>query len=74
MLDNGFIFEVQFHTPMSYTVKEGKLRDVYNIIRNPNVDPLMVDISNAIRLYYQTFVKIPEGAIDFQYESKKQVK
>lgn len=74
MLDNGFIFEVQFHTPMSYTVKEGKLRDVYNIIRNPNVDPLMVDISNAIRLYYQTFVKIPKGAIDFQYESKKQVK
>ena len=74
MLDNGFLFEVQFHTPTSYTIKEGKLRDVYNIIRNPNSDPKIVDIANRIRLYYQSFVKIPDGAIEFNYESRKQVK
>ena len=66
---DGFKFEVQFHTPNSYSIKEGKLRDVYNIIRDPNSKDEIVKKANAIRKYYQSLVKIPDGALDYQYVS-----
>lgn len=64
-----FKFEVQFHTPGSYAIKEGKLRDVYNIIRDPDSPDDLKNKSNAIRKYYQAQVRIPKGAIDYCYES-----
>lgn len=69
-MDNeGFIFEIQFHTPNGYAIKEGKLRDVYTIIRNPNSPKDLVEKSNAIRRYYQAQVRVPDGAKDYEYQS-----
>lgn len=66
---DGFKFELQFHTPNGYSIKEGKLRDVYNIIRDPESPPDLVKKSNAIRKYYQAQVRIPVGALGYQYDS-----
>lgn len=67
--DCDFIFEVQFHTPNGYAIKEGKLRNVYNIIRDKDSPSDLVLKSNAIRKFYQSQVKIPKGAKEYQYES-----
>lgn len=65
---DGFKFEVQFHTPNSYSIKEGKLRDVYNIIRDPESSPDLIKKCNEIRRYYQKQVKVPAGMIGYSYE------
>lgn len=65
----GFKFEIQFHTPNGYTIKEGKLRDVYTIIRDENSPEDLVKKCNEIRKYYQAQVRIPKGAMDYQYSS-----
>jgi len=67
--EQGFKFEIQFHTPNGYAIKEGKLRDVYTIIRDDNSPFDLVEKCNAIRKYYQAQVRIPNGAIDYQYKS-----
>ena len=66
---DGFKFEIQFHTPNGYAIKEGKLRNVYNIIRDPESPLDLVKKSNEIRKYYQAQVRIPNGAKEYQYES-----
>ena len=66
---DGFKFEVQFHTPNGYAIKEGKLRDVYNIIRDESSPKDLVHKSNIIRKYYQGQIRVPEGALEYQYES-----
>lgn len=70
--DAGFKFEIQFHTPFGYSIKEGKTRNVYNIIRDPKSPKDIVEKSNAIRKYYQAQVKPPIGALEYQYVSKKE--
>lgn len=67
--DGDFIFEVQFHTPNGYAIKEGKLRNVYNIIRDKDSPSELVLKSNAIRKFYQAQVKIPKNAKEYQFES-----
>ena len=68
---DGFKFEVQFHTPNSYSIKEGKLRDVYNIIRDPDSSPDLIKKCNEIRRFDQKQVKVPEGMIGYHYEKGK---
>lgn len=65
----GVKFELQFHTPNGYAIKEGKVRDVYNIIRDPNSPKDLIEKANAIRKYYQAQVRVPKGAIDYNYSS-----
>lgn len=67
--EQGFRFEIQFHTPSGYAIKEGKLRDVYTIIRDDNSPEDLIKKCNEIRKYYQAQVKIPNGAMDYQYKS-----
>lgn len=67
----GFKFEIQFHTPNGFAIKEGKLRDVYNIIRNPKSPQDLVKKCNLIRKYYQAQVRIPNGALDYHYSIDK---
>ncbi len=69
--DMGFKFEVQFHTLGSYTIKEGKLRNVYNIIRDKNSPEDLRKKSNIIRRYYQKQVDIPIGAVGYEYHSNE---
>lgn len=64
---DGFRFELQFHTPNGFAIKEGKLRDVYNIIRDPDAPKIVVAHANMIRKYYQAQVRIPPNAIEYNY-------
>lgn len=66
---DSFKFELQFHTRQSHSIKEGKLRDVYNVIRDPDSPEDLKRKSNEIRKFYQAQVKAPEGAIGYQYQS-----
>lgn len=68
---DGFNFELQFHTLNSYAIKEGKLREVYNIIRDPKSPPELVTKCNLIRKHYQKTVKIPKDALEYKYEVSK---
>ncbi len=67
--EDGFKFEIQFHTPNGFAIKEGKLRNVYNIIRDPSSPKDLVEKCNAIRRYYQSQVRIPNNAKDYQYQN-----
>ena len=67
----GFKFEIQFHTPNGFAIKEGKLRNVYNIIRNPQSPSDLVKKCNLIRKYYQGQVRVPFNALEYKYEGKK---
>lgn len=71
--EHGFKFEIQFHTPNGYAIKEGKLRNVYNIIRDLHSPKDLVEKCNAIRRFYQAQVRIPDGAMAYEYHgiSKK---
>lgn len=64
----GVKFEVQFHTQNSYEIKEGHTREPYIVARNRFSDPEMVAKANVLRKYYNSQVRVPQGAIGFQYK------
>jgi len=67
------IFELQFHTPMGYYVKETCTRDLYQVVRDPNAPEDLIKDANRLRRLFQGSVKIPEGVIvnseKYQYSS-----
>lgn len=67
------IFELQFHTPMGYFIKESCTRDLYQVVRDPNAPKELVKDANRLRRLFQGTVKIPEGVIvnleKYQYSS-----
>ena len=71
--DIGFKFEIQFHTPHSYAIKEGKLRYAYEVVRDPNAPEEIVNKANKVRKYYQSTVEVPYGASEYKYENEKQL-
>lgn len=66
---NGFIFEIQFHTEDNLKIIEHQTREPYKIVRSNNV-PLHLKVkAYLVRSFYQQEVRIPEGAIDYNYQS-----
>lgn len=64
---DDFLFELQFHTAFGHTIKEGKLRLVYDIIRDPNSPPELTRKCNEIRKYYQKLIPVPANAIGYTF-------
>lgn len=61
------IFEVQFHTPVSYQIKEKNTRDLYLVIRD-EFAPLELQVrANKLRKLLQTRVVAPENAIEYEF-------
>ena len=67
--DGKTFFELQFHTPMGYQVKEGSTRDLYQIIREMQADSNLRDRASKLRKLLQSKINIPYGALDYQYDS-----
>ena len=66
----GFKFEIQFHTKKSFEVKEGKTRELYNLLRNKNAPINLRLKAELLRRFYQQSVKMPYNSLDYQYESQ----
>lgn len=61
------IFEIQFHTPIGYQIKEGNTRDLYQVIRDEHA-PLELQIrANKLRKLLQTRVVVPTDAIGYMF-------
>lgn len=62
------VFEVQFHTPVSYQIKEKNTRDLYQVIRD-ELAPIELQVrANKLRKLLQTRVVAPENAIEYQFD------
>ena len=68
--DGKTYFELQFHTPMGHQVKEGSTRDLYQIIREMQADASLRDRASKLRRLLQSKINIPQGALDYQYDSE----
>lgn len=67
--NDDVIFELQFHTPVGYQIKEKNTRDLYQVIRDENA-PLELRVrANKLRKLLQTRVIAPDGIIDYEYNS-----
>lgn len=74
--NNDDIFEIQFHTPLAYRIKEGddsktkenSTRTLYQVSRDKNAPGWLRLKADKLRIYLQTFIKVPEGAIDYMYD------
>ena len=68
---NDEIFELQFHTPYGYQIKEGSTRDLYQIARDDDISPKVIELKkncNKLRKLFQQSVKIPPGAKEYEFE------
>ena len=57
----GVRFEVQFHTPQSFAVKQ-ESHEVYEIRRSPDATPAEIADATRKSLAYNAKVVVPEGA------------
>ncbi len=68
-LDKKEIFELQFHTPFGYQIKEGSTRDLYEVVRDINAPANLARQADKLRRIFQSRVKAPNGAIGYEYDS-----
>ncbi len=72
--DGNGRFELQFHTPFGYQIKEGSTRDLYEVIRDENADLEAVILkikAEKLRRALQKRVPVPKGAIEYKYNRKE---
>ena len=70
------IFELQFHTPFAYRIKEGpnenstegSTRDLYRVSRDKHAPKWLRLKADRLRIYLQSFINIPEGIIGYMYD------
>lgn len=70
------IFELQFHTPLAYRIKEGpnenstegSTRDLYRVSRDKNAPKWLRLKADKLRIYLQSFINIPDGVIGYMYD------
>lgn len=65
----GLLIELQFHTPDSYDTKQEKTHKYYEIIRSE--DATEEEKAEAARIQHELFaqVPVPEGVMEFTYET-----
>ena len=74
--NNENIFEIQFHTPIGYRIKEGddsssvekSTRTLYQVSRDKRAPEWLRLKADRLRIYLQTFIKIPNGALEYMYD------
>jgi len=69
-------FELQFHTPFGYQIKEGSTRDLYQVVRDDDISPEVIELkqkANKLRRIFQGSVPIPDGAKEYDYNSDKRL-
>ena len=65
---DGLVFEVQFHTPDSFAVKEIDTHLYYEIERNENVDEYNRELAREIqKILFSEITIIPDGIIGFDF-------
>ena len=75
--DSQNIFEIQFHTPFAYRTKEGtdleskksSTRNLYIVSKDRKAPEWLRLQVNRLRRHLQSYIKIPEGAIGYRYNS-----
>ena len=75
---NDNIFEIQFHTPLAYKIKEGddlesqehSTRSLYRVSRDDGAPEWLRLKVDKLRIYLQSFIETPEGALDYMYDSQ----
>ena len=73
------VFEIQFHTPISYRVKEGddesskenSTRILYNVYRDTECNPFLRAKIKQLRIFLQTMVPAPTGALEYEFKSRR---
>ncbi len=71
------IFELQFHTPYGYQIKEGSTRDLYQVVRDEDVSYEAIELkkkANKLRKLFQSSVNVPIGALEYNYDPEKKIK
>ena len=68
--ENNDLFELQFHTPVGYQIKEGNTRDLYQVIREESAPLELKTRANNLRILLQTKVIAPVDALGYQYDSE----
>ena len=74
--NNDDIFEIQFHTPIAYRIKEGEdaetsdksTRALYQVSRDKMAPQWLRLRADKLRRYLQTFITIPIGALEYEYD------
>lgn len=74
--NNNDIFEIQFHTPLAYRIKEGdsksnsdrSTRALYQVSRDKRAPEWLRLKADKLRRYLQTFIMIPDGALEYQFD------
>lgn len=66
---NGTIFEIQFHTPDSYTVKDIETHMYYEIERNDYASETDKALANEIQKIYTSTISIPDNILGFNFIS-----
>jgi len=68
------LFEIQFHTPYGYQIKEGSTRDLYEVIRDDDLSEELIALkqkSDKLRKIFQKSIRIPIGALNYKFESRE---
>lgn len=68
--ENNDLFELQFHTPVGYQIKEGNTRDLYQVIREESAPLELKTRANNLKNFIQTKVIAPVDALGYQYDSE----
>ncbi|MBQ8891523.1 MAG: hypothetical protein IJ068_01500 [Bacilli bacterium] len=74
--NNEDVFEIQFHTPLAYKIKEGddpeskkhSTRSLYQVSRDESAPVWLRLKADKLRMYLQQFIEVPEGAIEYTYD------
>ena len=69
---NGMIFELQFHTPISYETKGEKTHVYYEIIRDENSSPEEKEKARQKHDALFAMIPVPEGVRELSYDVEKQ--
>ncbi len=67
-------FELQFHTQENYDMKEIYSREPYKLFRNQKAPADLRDKANRLRVYYHSKVRLPEGALSYEFKRNSMVK
>ena len=73
--NNEDIFEIQFHTPIAYKIKEGdneasrkySTRSLYQVSRDDSAPEWLRLKADKLRIYLQQFIEVPNGALEYNY-------
>ena len=73
--NNEDIFEIQFHTPIAYKIKEGddltsgkySTRSLYQVSRDDSAPEWLRLKADKLRIYLQQFIEVPVGALEYTY-------